>query len=50
MHSVAAGLLDRLVVAAEVLDHLDNVYLTRLSLEVAEAGERTCLSRSLSID
>lgn len=38
----ATSMLDRLAVSAEVLNHLDNIYLTRLNLEVAEAGERMC--------
>lgn len=33
------AMLDRLNESGDVLNHLDNIYLTRLSLEVAEAGE-----------
>ena len=34
-----SSMLERMNVSAEVLNHLDNTYLTRLSLEVAQSGE-----------
>lgn len=34
-----AAMMERLVVTFEVLNHLDSIYMTRLSLEVAQSGE-----------
>ena len=34
-----SSMLERMTVSSEVLNHLDNTYLTRLSLEVAQSGE-----------
>jgi Mg2+ and Co2+ transporter CorA len=39
VHDECSAMLERLTMSFEVLNHLDSIYLTRLSLEVAQSGE-----------
>lgn len=39
VHDECSAMLERLTVSFEVLNHLDGIYLTRLSLDVAQSGE-----------